>query len=153
MSLDELLSGPPSIVAAGVDVFSDALRAQGADVHDVDWRPPAFGAPAELAAIALDTRRAVANRTAVERVLAAGSQLVDVRPAREVLGLPDRTLLHAGPPIAWVDASGPCAVRSSAPACSRAGPPRWRRRSGSSPPARSPWTPATTTPPSARWPG
>jgi hypothetical protein len=107
MTLADLLSAPPAIVAAGVDVFSDALRAQGAEVHDVDWRPPGFGDPADLAALALDPRRAAANRTAVERVMAAGSQLVDVRPAREVLGLPDRVLLHAGPPIAWADASGP----------------------------------------------
>jgi hypothetical protein len=102
-----LLSAPPVVVAAGVDVFSDALRAQGAEVHDVDWRPPGFGDPADLAALALDPRRAAANRTAVERVLAAGSVLVDVRPAREVLGLPDRTLLHAGPPLTWEAASGP----------------------------------------------
>ena len=100
-------TAPPAIVAAGVDVFSDALRAQGADVHDVDWRPPGFGDPADLAALALDARRASANRTAVERLLAAGSVLVDVRPAREVLGLPDRTLLHAGPPLLWENASGP----------------------------------------------
>jgi hypothetical protein len=102
-----LLSAPPVVVAAGVDVFSDALRAQGAEVHDVDWRPPGFGDPADLAALALDPRRAAANRTAVERVLAAGSVLVDVRPAREVLGLSDRTLLHAGPPLTWEAASGP----------------------------------------------
>ena len=107
MSLQDLLAGPPAIVAAGVDVFSDALRAQGAEVYDVDWRPPAFGDPGDLAALALDARRAAANRTAVERVLAAGSQLVDVQPARVVLDLPDRTLLHAGPPIEWADASGP----------------------------------------------
>jgi hypothetical protein len=107
MSLQELLANPPAIVAAGVDVFSDALRAQGAEVHDVDWRPPAFGDPADLAALALDARRNAANRTAVERVLAAGSQLVDVQPARVVLDLPDRLLLHAGPPIEWADASGP----------------------------------------------
>jgi Protein of unknown function (DUF1116) len=105
--LGGLLAAPPAIVVAGVDVFSGALRAQGADVHDVDWRPPTFGDPADLAALALDDRRAAANRTAVERVLAAGSVLVDVRPAREVLGLPDRMLLHAGPPIEWADASGP----------------------------------------------
>ncbi|MFW3171666.1 DUF1116 domain-containing protein [Geodermatophilus sp. CPCC 206100] len=107
MSLGDLLSAPPAIVAAGVDVFSDALRAQGAEVHDVEWRPPGFGDPADLAALALDPRRAAANRTAVERIMAAGSQLVDVRPASEVLDLPERTLLHAGPPIAWADASGP----------------------------------------------
>jgi hypothetical protein len=107
MSLGGMLSGPPAVVAAGVDVFSDALRAQGAEVHDVDWRPPGFGDPADLAALALDPRRAPANRTAVERLLAAGSQLVDVRPAREALDLPDRTLLHSGPPLEWANASGP----------------------------------------------
>jgi hypothetical protein len=107
MTLGGLLDGPPAVVAAGVDVFSEALRAQGADVHDVDWRPPGFGSADDLAVLALDPRRAAANRTAVERVMAAGSQLVDVQPASAVLDLPERTLLHAGPPIAWADASGP----------------------------------------------
>jgi hypothetical protein len=107
MTLGGLLSAPPAIVAAGVDVFSDALRAQGAEVHDVDWRPPGFGDPADLAALALDPRRNSANRVAVERILAAGSQLVDVRPAREVIGLADRMLLHSGPPLTWDTASGP----------------------------------------------
>ncbi|NEK60015.1 DUF1116 domain-containing protein [Geodermatophilus sabuli] len=107
MTLADLLSAPPAVVAAGVDVFSDALRAQGATVADVEWRPPAFGDAADLAALALDPRRAAANRTAVERLMAAGSQLVDVRPAREVLDLPDRTLLHSGPPLTWETASGP----------------------------------------------
>ena len=102
MSLGGLLSGPPVIVAAGVDVFSDALRAQGAQVHDVEWRPPHFGSAADLTALALDPRRGMANRVAVERVMAAGAVLVDVRPAREVLGLPDRMLLHSGPPLTWV---------------------------------------------------
>jgi hypothetical protein len=107
VTLGGLLDGPPAVVAAGVDVFSEALRAQGADVHDVDWRPPGFGSADDLAVLALDPRRAAANRTAVERVMAAGSQLVDVQPASAVLDLPERTLLHAGPPIAWADASGP----------------------------------------------
>ena len=105
--MNELLTSPPAIVAAGVEVFSAALRAQGASVTDVDWRPPGFGRAADLAQLALDPRRAAANRVAVERVLAAGSVLVDVRPAREVLDLPDRMLLHSGPPLTWETASGP----------------------------------------------
>jgi hypothetical protein len=107
MTLGGLLSAPPAIVAAGVDVFSDALRAQGAQVDDVDWRPPGFGAPEDIADLALDPRRNAANRVAVERILAAGSQLLDVRPAREVIGLRDRMLLHSGPPLTWETASGP----------------------------------------------
>ena len=112
MTLGGLLSSPPAIVAAGVDVFSDALRAQGAEVHDVDWRPPGFGDPDDLTAIALDPRRAAANRTAVERLLAAGSELVDVRPARDVIGLADRTLLHSGPPLHLGDGLRPDARRA-----------------------------------------
>jgi len=105
--MSELLSAPPAIVAAGVEVFSTAVRSQGAAVTDVDWRPPGFGAAEDLAQLALDPRRAAANRTAVERVLAAGSVLVDVRPAREVLDIRDRVLLHSGPPLTWETASGP----------------------------------------------
>ena len=105
--LGGLLSAPPAIVAAGVDVFSDALRVQGVDVHDVDWRPPGFGSAADLATLALDPLRNSANRAAVERVLAAGAVLVDVQPARQVLDLPDRILLHSGPPLTWQTASGP----------------------------------------------
>jgi hypothetical protein len=49
-----------------------------------------------------------ANRTAVERMLAARPILRRVRPAHEVIpALAGRMLLHAGPPIAWERAAGP----------------------------------------------
>jgi hypothetical protein len=49
-----------------------------------------------------------ANRTAVERMMAARPILKEVAPAREVIpGLTDGLLLHAGPPIEWARASGP----------------------------------------------
>src|SRR3954465_12796711 len=105
--LGGLLATPPAIVAAGVEVFSSALREQGADVTDVDCAPPGLGSAEDLAQLARDPRRAGANRVAVERVLAAGSVLVDVRPAREGLDLPDRRLLHSGPPLTLEAASGP----------------------------------------------
>src|SRR2546425_268277 len=44
---------------------------------------------------------AAANREAVERLCRARPAWTAVRPAREALGLEGRTLLHAGPPIAW----------------------------------------------------
>jgi hypothetical protein len=40
-------------------------------------------------------------------MLAAGAQLVDVRPAAEVVGLEPGRFCHAGPPITWDRASGP----------------------------------------------
>ena len=38
-------------VNVGLPLFADALRAQGAPVADVDWRPPAAGAPELLTAL------------------------------------------------------------------------------------------------------
>lgn len=49
-----------------------------------------------------------ANRTAVERMMAARPVLKGLAPAREVIpGMTDDLLLHAGPPIEWERASGP----------------------------------------------
>jgi hypothetical protein len=58
-----------------------------------------------------------ANQTVWERLTGAEPFLIDCRPAREAIGLPDRTVLHAGPPLAWeracptVQAALCCAVR------------------------------------------
>ena len=44
---------------------------------------------------------AAANREALERLCRARPRWTSVTPAREALGLTGRSLLHAGPPIAW----------------------------------------------------
>jgi Protein of unknown function (DUF1116) len=108
--MSRLLDGEPSVVTTGVALFADALAAQAVDVATVDWRPPlgaSEGIEDPLARVVADPRRAEANATAVGRMLAAGARLVDVRPAREALGLEPGTFLHAGPPIDWERASGP----------------------------------------------
>lgn len=102
-----LLDGPLSVVTAGLDLFPEALIGQDAEVAIVEWRPPRFGEPGQLSAIAADPRRTAANRSAVERVMAAGAELVDVRPAGQALGLDRDLFLHAGPPIEFAQASGP----------------------------------------------
>ena len=102
-----LLSGEPSVVTAGVGLFADALRAQAAYVTEVDWRPPMTGTESDLAAVMSDPRRETANALAVSRLMSAGAELVDVRPAHECLGMEKGTFFHAGPPMDWEQASGP----------------------------------------------
>jgi hypothetical protein len=51
---------------------------------------------------------AAANRECLRRIQAAAAVLTDVRLAREALpGMGARTVLHAGPPIAWARMCGP----------------------------------------------
>jgi hypothetical protein len=98
-----------TVVAIGADLFADALEEQGAAVARVAWRPPA-GDQRALRKLLADTEIDAANQIAVERMLAAHPVIVDVRPAREVipaLGLEERRLLHAGPPITWERMCGP----------------------------------------------
>jgi hypothetical protein len=106
-----LLDGEPRVVTAGAALFADSLTAQAIEVLPVDWRPPPAdpdgSVAADLVTVLADPRRDAANGTAIERILAAGARLVDVRPASEALGLEPGTFLHAGPPIDWDRASGP----------------------------------------------
>ena len=102
-----LLDQDPTVVNAGVSLFAEALADQAVEVGTVDWRPPMDGTEAALATVMTDPRRSEANATAVARLLSAGAELVDVRPASEVLGLEAGTFFHAGPPIGWDRASGP----------------------------------------------
>lgn len=105
--MTDLLRDEPRVVSAGVDLFAAALAAQAVPVTTVDWRPPVAGTEDDLARVLADPRRPDANALALSRMLAAGADLVDVRPAREVLGLEPGQFLHAGPPISWERASGP----------------------------------------------
>jgi hypothetical protein len=102
-----LPSAAAGIVTAGVDVFVEALRAQAVAVTPVDWRPPENGTEEALAAVLADSRRRAANEQALEAMLRSTAALVDVRPARDALGLQPGQFLHAGPPIDWGRASGP----------------------------------------------
>src|SRR4051794_35583760 len=103
----ELLAGPPRLITAGVELFAEAAAAQGAEVQQVDWRPPMPGTEQDLATVLADPRRSAANELAVRRIAETQAMLVDVLPAGEALGLTDRDFLHAGPPIGWDRASGP----------------------------------------------
>jgi hypothetical protein len=101
------LQGPPTLVTAGVELFESTLRDQGVEVLAVDWRPPVHGLSTELARIAADPRTEAANRTAVERIVAAEPRWVGITTARDAVGIETGQFLHAGPPITWERASGP----------------------------------------------
>ncbi|MFI5955445.1 DUF1116 domain-containing protein [Cryptosporangium sp. NPDC051539] len=105
-TLNGLLDGEPSVATAGAELFADALTAQAAAVTPVDWQPPVGSADA-LVRVMADPRRVSANATALQRMLAAGATLVDVRRASDVVGLQAGQFRHAGPPITWERASGP----------------------------------------------
>ena len=100
-------SAPSPVINIGADLFADALEAQGMAVTRVGWRPPA-GDQRALRTLLAEKAVDEANKTAVERMLAAHPVLVDVQPARAVIAaLEGQKLLHAGPPIGWERMCGP----------------------------------------------
>src|SRR6185503_14929356 len=109
--MEHLLGAPPRVVNVGLAGFASDLAARGVPVVHVDWRPPAGGDPqlaerlAQLDRVAERIDRA--NATAFDRLVNGEPFLVDCRPARNVLALPDRVVLHAGPPLAWARACAP----------------------------------------------
>jgi hypothetical protein len=105
----DLLDRPLAVANAGVDLFADELERQGVAVERVEWRPPEPGTEDALARLALEAATiARANDEAVKRIDDAQPMLVGVGTARDLLpDIGDRTILHAGPPIAWPDMSGP----------------------------------------------
>ena len=107
----DLLKRAPAVLNLGIGAFAEAVREAGGDVLDIDWRPPAGGsreAGMELAAMLEHPRIEAANRTAFGRFLAAEPTVRGIGPAIDVLpGMGARTILHAGPPVAWEEMCGP----------------------------------------------
>jgi uncharacterized protein DUF1116 len=119
--IHRLLATTPRVVNIGLESFALDLGRLGVPVAHVAWRPPANGdlRLAELL-LQLDERRAQiddANREAFTRLTSGEAVLIDCCPAREAFGLPERRVLHAGPPIQWAAMCEPlraavlCAMR------------------------------------------
>lgn len=105
--LHGLLDADVTVATAGIPLLTESLRAQAVRVTEAAWQPPLPGTEGHLATVLADPRRDAANAEALRRMVAAGADLVDVRPASEALGLERGTFLHAGPPIEFARASGP----------------------------------------------
>jgi Protein of unknown function (DUF1116) len=116
-----MLGLPPRVISLGLDLFADTLERLGVPVVHLAWSPPAGGDP-RLVGL-LDRLRAraasieAANADALARIVEAEAVLLDCRPAWEALELPERVVLHAGPPLGWsrmcepMQAAVLCAVR------------------------------------------
>jgi Protein of unknown function (DUF1116) len=107
------LPGRVGVVNVGLSLFADAIREQGAPVVSVDWRVPAGGQPAAVAALSrlygIHAERIEAANAEVFSRLDQGTPLLAgvTTVAAAVPGLPDRTLLHCGPAIGYADAPDP----------------------------------------------
>ncbi len=105
--------GAVRVFNIGVEEFRRGPDSVGAEVHQVDWRPPLDGDPhtADVCSRLLtDARVDDANAEAVARILAVDPTVIDVIPAAQAMpGLSGSgpKLLHAGPPIAWASMCGP----------------------------------------------
>jgi hypothetical protein len=106
-----LFGGELSVLNVGLSAFADAVAAAGGKVAQIDWLPPAGGDIAVGHALALLINREEveeANRRAFAAYLAAEPVLEGIGAAGAVLPeMGPRTILHAGPPIAWEGMCGP----------------------------------------------
>jgi hypothetical protein len=114
---NDLLHDPLAVVNVGPEMFVESVRAGGAPVAHVEWRPAGDGDPSLawlLAQLTGDpddpespgSRIDRANQTAVERMLGARAVLVDVALRAdevwpELWADGKQTLTHAGAPIPW----------------------------------------------------
>lgn len=99
------------IATVGLDLMAEALREQGQETREIDWRPPAGGDPETVRVLADlygDDRVGAANESAVAHLQSARPMLVTAGRAGDLIpGLEGHMVLHAGPPIEWHRVSGP----------------------------------------------
>ncbi|HCM28193.1 MAG: hypothetical protein A2Z99_12735 [Treponema sp. GWB1_62_6] len=108
----DLFSSGLKVVNLGLESFGETLAGLGVPVVQVDWRPPAGGDTAMIAALDSIANARVdveaANAEAVERILKSKPVLVGIGTARDVVpGMRPNLVLHAGPPVTWDRMCGP----------------------------------------------
>ena len=113
MAVKDLFAGQLEAVNIGLEMFRDDLKAQGVNVRQVRFSPPAGGDPAVLKALDYLARPDIAakieaaNETVVQRILQSQPMLVGFDEAIRVIpGMKENMLLHAGPPIKYEDMCG-----------------------------------------------
>ncbi|MGI9327995.1 MAG: DUF1116 domain-containing protein [Pseudomonadales bacterium] len=102
-----------NVVNIGLPLFEASIRDQGASVIGVDWRIPGGGEPEVVAALSrlLGPKSAKidrANAEVVSRLNNGVPMLKTIDQAGSVIpGMGERSVLHCGPAIAWIDMCDP----------------------------------------------
>jgi hypothetical protein len=106
-SVQDLFGQPISVVNLGLSSMAEAVRSQGKEVVEVDWRPPPEGIERLLSTRAgIDIE--AANEEACRRVKSGRPVLVGMGSAKDLIpGMHSRMILHAGPPVTWERMCGP----------------------------------------------
>ena len=101
------------VVNVGLPLFADAVASQGAPVISVDWRVPAGGQPALVAALGRlygqhCERIEAANAEVLRRLDGGVPMLTGITTVREAApGLAGQVLLHCGPAVRYAEAPDP----------------------------------------------
>lgn len=110
-SVMDLLNSKPRIVNIGLASFTESILTYGGSAVQYDWKPAAGGDKRLiriLNALAKIAEIETANNAVIDKMKNAQPFLVDVVPAKSVIGiLNDKVLLHAGPPIEYKNMTGP----------------------------------------------
>ena len=102
--MSNLFGSDLEIINVGISEFTESIIEKGAKVLNVAWSPPGGNAEVARSLSYLVNRPEVekANTTAFAQYLSSKPCLVGLGPAKEVIpDLPERVILHAGPPILW----------------------------------------------------
>lgn len=110
--INQLFKQELAAVNLGLSSFADNLKATGAKVIHVEWKPPAGGDTTIIDAMnRIDNSNvdiAAANQKAADIILKGKPILLDIGIAGEIIpGMHRFKILHSGPPITWERMSGP----------------------------------------------
>lgn len=106
-----LLTTKPRVINIGVESFSETISKFGGKTVQYDWQPLA-GGNSKLIKLLHQLKQyeklTEQNNEVIEKFKNAAPFLTDVVPANTVIPeLKERALLHAGPPIAYKEMTGP----------------------------------------------
>ena len=108
--INKLFSEKLAVINLGLESFHKDLKEQNVQSMHVSWRPP-NDASIKLSILEdenISEKIEVANKEALARLLAAEPIIVGIGTAgTHIPGMTKKTILHAGPPIAWEEMSEP----------------------------------------------